>query len=983
MKQIFFSTGALLALTNFAHAATYIVDNQNPHAADTNPGTREAPLKTIRAAAQKTQPGDEVLVRPGTYRESVGIRNSGAEGKPIVFRSEVPRAAVLSGSDVITEWRVEGPGTWSMSDPRLTKIEQSENYMGNGQWIYVNGYPLQRADSREQMAPGGFWHDIENKRVWVMPEEGQDIKNLKVEYAHRDGLFAPDGAVDDIHIVGFTLVQNHSPNGFRGRSSIGASGRRWLIENNHVRWASYMGISASHANGTIVRNNLVEWCGDAAMGGARSINLVFEGNKLLYSDWRRINPNFEGGASKWSQTYNTRIRNNEVAYNYGYGLWTDGWDSGVIFEGNVCHDNLMGASLFTEIDYGNIFRDNVTYNNENGITIGESPNTLVMRNIVFNNNSGIRMRGNHRRGNEHAASPSPAEAHENRVRNLKRIPGITDMESEQEMARYLLFWRAPKYHMSNNSYLEENIVFDNSTNYFEHRNYAERSDIDPFINNFSNYNIWWHSDPERNFQHAAGRYADFATWQKVSGRDEKSVYVNPRDSKTKLPEWAEAKRHYWAKKYRTPTEMAALKLGIIESPMTAELLARIRRANNVRALPISDSQIKAFAFDVEGQPVVAVWTSQTADRRYVRLDADANSVVVENGYGGQSTRTLPNGAIEVVATYVPTYIRGVGKDVRELPGSTISARSYNSPNQPVPVKAVFINDSKTTQTLRANFSATSGYRVNPPQISQQVKPGERAEIALSAVPQAPFVGSARVVLDAELGNEKIMRSATFAVGEGGARLVTAPRAPIIDGKLDDWQALGDSAVLGSIASDEQITRGARNLWNGTGDASAKMYSVWTKDAIYAAVAVNDDQIVPVPAGVDPYHSDAVEFFLDGRASDMQWQVPHTEGVYQIAAGQNQAGQAEVKVLAKSTLQGLETAWDRTANGYIVEMKIPLTAQNFPARDWNVGRTVKMSVLLNDKDDAATDGPENVFGWSFSPNGRNFADTSGWRTLVLE
>ena len=53
-----------LLFTTALYGATIIVDNQNPRAADTNPGTRAAPLKTISAAARKVKPGDEVLVRP-------------------------------------------------------------------------------------------------------------------------------------------------------------------------------------------------------------------------------------------------------------------------------------------------------------------------------------------------------------------------------------------------------------------------------------------------------------------------------------------------------------------------------------------------------------------------------------------------------------------------------------------------------------------------------------------------------------------------------------------------------------------------------------------------------------------------------------------------------------------------------------------------------------------------------------------------------
>jgi len=71
---------------------------------------------------------------------------------------------------------------------------------------------------------------------------------------------------------------------------------------------------------------------------------------------------------------------------------------------------------------------------------------------------------------------------------------------------------------------------------------------------------------------------------------------------------------------------------------------------------------------------------------------------------------------------------------------------------------------------------------------------------------------------------------------------------------------------------------------------------------------------------------------------MQWQKPHTEGVYQIVVRLGvKAGEEAVQVLSKSPLQGLVTA---------------------AARD-------------------------HVLGWSASPEGKNHGDTSGWKTLVLE
>ena len=59
------------ANTDEAKVHAYCVDQSNPVAADTNPGTPDRPWKTIQHAADLTKPGDTVYVMTGQYEERV------------------------------------------------------------------------------------------------------------------------------------------------------------------------------------------------------------------------------------------------------------------------------------------------------------------------------------------------------------------------------------------------------------------------------------------------------------------------------------------------------------------------------------------------------------------------------------------------------------------------------------------------------------------------------------------------------------------------------------------------------------------------------------------------------------------------------------------------------------------------------------------------------------------------------------------------
>ncbi|MFG2980164.1 PKD domain-containing protein [Streptomyces sp. NPDC048258] len=85
---------SLLGLPATAAAAdipTYLYVNHAAHSgcSDSGPGSGSTPFCTISAAAKTVQPGQTVLIVPGTpYDEAVTINRPGQPGKPITFMSE-------------------------------------------------------------------------------------------------------------------------------------------------------------------------------------------------------------------------------------------------------------------------------------------------------------------------------------------------------------------------------------------------------------------------------------------------------------------------------------------------------------------------------------------------------------------------------------------------------------------------------------------------------------------------------------------------------------------------------------------------------------------------------------------------------------------------------------------------------------------------------------------------------------------------------
>jgi hypothetical protein len=67
-------------------------------------GSLDAPFRTIQRAADLAQPGDTVLVRGGTYRETVNPARSGTSSARITFKPYAGERVTISGADRVSGW---------------------------------------------------------------------------------------------------------------------------------------------------------------------------------------------------------------------------------------------------------------------------------------------------------------------------------------------------------------------------------------------------------------------------------------------------------------------------------------------------------------------------------------------------------------------------------------------------------------------------------------------------------------------------------------------------------------------------------------------------------------------------------------------------------------------------------------------------------------------------------------------------------------
>jgi probable HAF family extracellular repeat protein/parallel beta-helix repeat protein len=108
-----------------------------PGGLDANPGTIAAPLQTIQAAANLAQPGDTVMIRGGTYRETVTPANSGTAAAPITYQAYNNEPVVIDGADPI--------GGWSNYSGAIYKAPQGWDLGEGDNQVFVDGQMINEA----------------------------------------------------------------------------------------------------------------------------------------------------------------------------------------------------------------------------------------------------------------------------------------------------------------------------------------------------------------------------------------------------------------------------------------------------------------------------------------------------------------------------------------------------------------------------------------------------------------------------------------------------------------------------------------------------------------------------------------------------------------------------------------------------------------------------------------------------------------------
>jgi hypothetical protein len=126
--------------------------------ASADPTDIKTPLRTIQKAASMALAGDTVVIRGGTYRETVAARLAASAEHPVLFRPYRSEKVVVSGADVVAgPWENVDGHVWAtlLPDRFESRQSQSDQVFCDGRMLHVARHP-NFAPHGEVMQPGSW-----------------------------------------------------------------------------------------------------------------------------------------------------------------------------------------------------------------------------------------------------------------------------------------------------------------------------------------------------------------------------------------------------------------------------------------------------------------------------------------------------------------------------------------------------------------------------------------------------------------------------------------------------------------------------------------------------------------------------------------------------------------------------------------------------------------------------------------------------------
>lgn len=355
-------------------------------------GTRSDPLRTLGEAVRTASPAATIVLRSGTYRESIGVVR-----KRLHIRSYPGERVWLKGSEVVDAWERTGRGWmhdgWSPDFCRdcfiPEIIDPRHPNAGLADMVFLDGEPLRQVAERAAVTEGTFFVDPDEETLLI----GNDPEGRTVEAAARSWLLQFDGpraAGSSLRGIGVAHYASRQEYGREGAMVV-VNSAKVTLENNAFSWAASSGAAVFAPGARVVDNvfsdnGLVGMMANRADGIRMSGNLVTRNNREHFA---LSGPAIGAAGVKITRTARPVVRRNSFVDNTGAGWWCDLGCTNAAVLGNTTRGNVKHG-LFYEVSSDALIASNLIAENRGlGVKISSADRVRVFHNTFLGNRGAV------------------------------------------------------------------------------------------------------------------------------------------------------------------------------------------------------------------------------------------------------------------------------------------------------------------------------------------------------------------------------------------------------------------------------------------------------------------------------------------------------------------------------------------------------------------------------------------------------------------
>ena len=389
--------GTTVGAARYAVPARAIVVSRSGR--DSAAGTRSAPLRTLTHAVAVAPAGATIVLRAGSYHESVVIPST----KRLTIQAWPGEAVWLDGSVPVTGW-ASSLGLWTKTgwkvkfdaSPTYTRgaadntganwgfVDPSHPMAAHPDQVWINGAPQRQVRSKATVVPGTFYVDYAAGQLWL----GSNPRGKAVRASDLVRALMIRSAGSVVRGVGVRRFAPSVPD----MGAVTVENNGVLIENVAITDSATTGLhvgSGTTTSGVVIRNVRVSRSGMLGINASYADHLTLDHVVSVNNNTEHFNTSPVSGGVKIGRTRGITVRNSVFSHNDGPGLWVDESSYDTTVTNSAMNDNAKhGISL--EISAKAVVANNTVVDNGGyGIKVNNTSNVTIVHNGFWANDRSI------------------------------------------------------------------------------------------------------------------------------------------------------------------------------------------------------------------------------------------------------------------------------------------------------------------------------------------------------------------------------------------------------------------------------------------------------------------------------------------------------------------------------------------------------------------------------------------------------------------